>query len=155
MNPLKEGKTAPIFSLKDKDGVVHNLNDVKSRFVVVYFYPKDNTPGCTIEAKQFSSDISKYGELDAAVIGISGGDDKTKSKFCNKYDLKVTLLSDTDSKVGEQYGVYGEKSFMGKKYMGYSRVTFVLDENKKIIKVYEKVKPQIHSKEVLEFLQEH
>jgi len=153
MDSLKEGETAPTFSLKDKDGVVHSLNDVKSNFTVVYFYPKDNTPGCTIEAKRFNDDKSKYDQLDTTVIGISGGDEKTKTKFCTKYDLKLILLSDTDAKVGEGFGVYGEKKFLGKKYMGYGRVTFVLDKNKKIIKVYEKVKPLSHSKEILEFLQ--
>jgi len=98
MESLKEGKNAPAFSLNDKDGVKHGLSDVKSKFTIVYFYPKDNTPGCTIEAKKFGSDKSKYDQLDATVIGISGGDEKTKTKFCSKYDLKVLLLSDTDGK---------------------------------------------------------
>ena len=140
------------FSLKDKNGKTYSLNDFNSNFIILYFYPKDNTPGCTIEAIQFSNHIKEFEELNAQVIGISGGDEKTKTKFCEKHNLKILLLSDPDFSVSKAYGVYGEKSFMGKKYFGISRVTFILDKNKKIIKTYTKVKPPFHSSEVIEFL---
>jgi peroxiredoxin Q/BCP len=140
------------FSLKDKNGINYSLEDLNSNFIILYFYPKDNTPGCTIEAIQFSKYVKEFEKLNARVIGISGGDEKTKTKFCEKHNLKILLLSDPDFSVSKTYGVYGEKSFMGKKYFGISRVTFILDKNKKIIKTYNKVKPPFHSSEVLEFL---
>ena len=152
---LKEGEQAPDFSLRDKDGEIHSLNEVNSDYVIVYFYPKDNTPGCTIEAKDFSRDKKEFDKLNTTVIGISGGDEKSKTKFCEKQNIKVLLLSDSDFSVSNNYGVYGEKSFMGRKYMGISRWTFVLNKNHKIIKIYDKVKPGIHSEEVLEFIKEN
>ena len=148
---LKVGDKAPEFRLKDKDGKVHQLET--NKYTVVYFYPKDDTPGCTIEAKEFTKDLKEFEKLGIEVIGISGGDEKSKTKFCNKYHLKITLLSDTDFSVSTKYGVYGEKSFMGKKYLGISRTTFVLDKNNKIIKIFGNVKPEGHSKEILEFIQ--
>ena len=149
------GEQASDFSLRDKDGEIHSLHEVNSNFVIVYFYPKDNTPGCTIEAKDFSRDIGEFKKLNTTIIGISGGDEKSKTKFCEKQNLKILLLSDSDFSVSNNYGVYGEKSFMGRKYMGISRWTFVLNKNHKIIKIYDKVKPGIHSKEVLEFIKEN
>ena len=140
------------FSLNDKDGRTISLKDFNSDYIVVYFYPKDNTPGCTIESKKFNDALDQFSKLNTIIIGISGGDEKSKTKFCDKHDLKLTLLSDPNFKVSESYGVYGEKSFMGKKYMGISRQTFVLNKNHKIIKIFEKVKPIIHTKEVLEFI---
>lgn len=148
---IKEGDKAIDFSLKDKDGKKHSLKDFKSRFLVLYFYPKDNTPGCTIEAKMFSKDIEKYKKASADIIGISGGDDKSKKKFCERNNLKIPLLSDTDFIIPKKYGVYGEKNFMGKKYMGINRTTFII-RNNKIIKIFEKVNPKNHSDEVLGFL---
>jgi peroxiredoxin Q/BCP len=152
MELLKEGKKAPAFTLQNKDGEKVKLNEIDSDFTVLYFYPKDDTPGCTIQANEFTADVKKFEKINTKVIGISGGDEKTKTKFCKKYDLKVTLLSDTDFAVAEKYGVFGEKQFMGKKYMGISRVTYVLDANKKIIKVYPKAKTTGHSAEVYEFI---
>lgn len=149
---MKIGDNAPEFSLKDKDGKNHSLKNIKSARIVIYFYPRDNTPGCTIEANEFNKDLNKFKKLNTTILGISGGDEKSKTKFCNTHDLKFTLLSDTDYKISDKYGVYGEKSFMGRKFMGISRVTFVLDKNKKIIKIYDKVKPLTHSNEVLEFI---
>lgn len=149
---IKEGKKAPSFKLKDKDEKFISLNDFDSDYYIIYFYPKDNTPGCTIEAQMFSKDKSKFNKLNSTIIGISGGDQKTKTKFCKKNNLKIILLSDTDFKVSTKYGVYGEKKFMGRTYMGINRVTFILDKNKKIIKIFDKVKPLIHSKEVLDFI---
>ena len=154
MTKLKIGIKAPEFSLKDKDGRFHSLKNIKSKFTIVYFYPKDNTPGCTIEAKTFSNSLREFEKLNTKVIGISGGDEKSKNKFCEKHNLKLILLSDPEFKVSQSYNVYGEKSFMGRKYMGIFRQTFILDKDKKIVKIFEKVKPLKHVKEVLEFLKE-
>ena len=149
---LNINDNAPGFSLKDKDGKVHFLKSIDAEYIVLYFYPKDDTPGCTIEAKEFTNDLNKFEKLNVKIIGISGGDETTKKKFCDKYNLKILLLSDPDFSVCKKYGVYGEKSFMRKKFMGIKRTTFVIDKNKKIVKVYEDVKPEDHSKEILEFI---
>lgn len=148
------GKKAPQFALKDKDSTLHNLKAIDSEFVVLFFYPKDNTPGCTIEAQNFSKDIAKFNKLGATLIGISGGDEKSKEKFCSKHKLQMTLLSDPDFSVATKYHSFGPKSFMGRKFNGISRNTFILDKSKKIIRVFEKVQPLTHSKEVLEALGE-
>ncbi|KKP92469.1 MAG: Bacterioferritin comigratory protein [Parcubacteria group bacterium GW2011_GWA1_36_12] len=140
------------FSLKDKEGKKYSLKNFTSDFIVLYFYPKDDTPGCTIEAQEFTQDLDKFEGLNTIIIGISGGNKETKSKFCNKYNLKVLLLSDPDFLISKKYGVYGEKSFLGKKFMGIKRTTFILDKNRDIIKTYENVKPAGHSEEVLEFI---
>lgn len=149
---LSVGKKAIDFKMKDKDGKEWSLKDFKTKFTVLYFYPKDDTPGCTIEAIDFTKGMAELKKAGVSVVGISGGNDKTKEKFCKKHNLGVLLLSDTDFKVSGQYGVYGEKSFMGRKYMGISRVTFVLDKGKKVIKVFEKVQPLGHAGEVLDFV---
>tara|TARA_Y100000310_G_C20689623_1_gene821372 strand:+ start:376 stop:834 length:459 start_codon:yes stop_codon:yes gene_type:complete len=149
---MKLEDKAPNFSLKDKNGKFHSLKDIKSKYIVIYFYPRDSTPGCTVEANEFNKYLNQFKNLNTTIIGISGGDEKSKTKFCDTHNLKFTLLSDTEYKVSNKYGVYGEKSFMGKKFMGISRITFILDKNKKIIKIYDKVKPLIHSNEVLEFI---
>ena len=148
-----EGKKAPAFTLKDKEGISHALSKMDAPYLVVYFYPKDSTPGCTVEAKEFSKDLAKFKKLGAEIVGISGGDEETKAKFCSKHGLKVLLLSDPDFKVCEKYGVYGMKSFMGRKFKGIFRKTFVLNEKRRVIKQFDKVKPAEHSKEVLSFLQ--
>ena len=145
-------KKAIDFSLTDKDGKKHSLTEIKSDYIVLYFYPKDNTPGCTLEANSFNRDLEKFKRLKTTVIGISGGDEKSKTTFCEKNKLSILLLSDTDFSISKKYGVYGEKSFMGHKYLGISRTTFILDKTRKIINVYEKVNPITHSKEILEFL---
>ena len=147
-----EGKKAPMFTLADRNGEKLALKDVESDFTVLFFYPKDNTPGCTIEAKGFSDSLNKFTKKNIQVIGISGGDAKTKDKFCKKHSLKVNLLSDTDFKVAKKYQAFGEKKFMGRTFKGIYRHTFVLDKNKKVIKVFDKVKPAEHSREVLEFI---
>ena len=149
MPKLKISDKAPAFKLKDKDGFIHSLNQVESDFCVVYFYPKDNTPGCTIEAKAFNTALGKLNRMDAKIIGISGGDEKTKNAFCKKHGLKVTLLSDPDFKISKKYGVYGKKNFMGKVFNGILRKTFLLDKNKKILKIYHKVAPESHPAEIL------
>ncbi len=149
---MKLGNKAPEFSLKDKDCKIHSLKDIKSKYTIIYFYPRDNTPGCTIEANEFNKYLKHFKKLNTTIIGISGGDEKSKTKFCDTHNLEFTLLSDTDYKVSDKYGVYGEKSFMGRKFMGISRTTFILNKSKKIIKIYDKVKPLTHSNEVLEFI---
>jgi len=151
---LNEGDKAPELNLKDKDGKAYKFKDFDADYSLIFFYPKDNTPGCTTEALQFTKDLAKFEKLNAKIIGISGGDEKSKTKFCEKHNLKVLLLSDPDFSVAEKYGVYGEQSFMGKKYLGISRASFLLDKNKKIIKVYPKVKPKEHSAEVLKDIKE-
>ena len=149
---LKEGEKAPDFSLKDKDSNLIKLSLIKAEYIVIYFYPKDNTSGCTTEGKEFTQDLEKFKKLNAEVIGISGGDKESKKKFCEKHNLKVRLLSDPDFKISDKYSAYGEKIFLGRKFMGIKRTTFILDKNKKIIKIYEDVKANGHSQEVLEFI---
>ena len=140
------------FNLKNREGKSFSLKDLKGDFKVVYFYPKDDTSGCTVEAQEFTRDLDKYKKLKTAVVGISGGDENTKRKFIDKYNLKVLLLSDSDFSVCKKYGVYGEKSFMGRKFLGIKRTTFALDKDNKIIKIYENVKPEGHSQDVLKFI---
>lgn len=147
-----EGKNAPDFKLTDKDNKTYSISDFTEDNIVIFFYPKDNTPGCTIESIDFSKNLSAFKKLNTAVVGISGGDNKSKAKFCEKQKLETVMLSDTNFEVASKYNVYGEKSFMGKKYMGISRVTFVLDKNRKIVKIFDKVKPAQHISEVIEFI---
>ena len=149
---LKINDNAPDFYLGDKDGKRYSLKNINAEYIVLYFYPKDDTPGCTIEAKNFTSDLKKFEKLNAKIVGVSGGDENTKKKFCNRHNLKILLLSDPDFSTCKKYGAYGEKNFMWRKFLGIKRMTFVMDKNKKIIKIYEKVSPKMHSEEVLNFL---
>jgi len=118
---------APDFSLKDKDGKLARLSDLEG-VVVLYFYPKDDTPGCTIQAKEYSAHLNEFKRGGITVLGISGGDEKSKQKFCDKYGLKVRLLSDSDFSVCKKYGVYGEKKFMGKLFKGIRRTSFIIKD---------------------------
>ena len=145
-------RKAPSFALQDKEGMVHSLGSIKSSYIVIYFYPKDNTPGCTLQAKAFTEHLNDLISLGATVLGISGGDEKSKQKFCEQHALEVTLLSDTDFAVAKKYGVYGKKTMMGKEFMGIERVTFILDEKRDIVKVLKDVKPEKHAEEALQFL---
>ena len=149
---MEIGKNAPVFNLKDKEGKNVDLKDIKEDYVVVYFYPKDNTPGCTTEAIEFSADAQEFAKLKTKVIGISGGDEKSKQKFCSENSLTVTLLSDPDFKVATAYETYGPKKFMGRVFKGIQRKTFILDQQRKLIKIFDNVKAAGHSKEVLEFI---
>lgn len=149
---MKEGMKVPDFELKDKDGKKIKLEDIKSNYIIVYFYPKDNTPGCTIEANEFSSFVEKFKKINTAIIGISGGDEKSKKIFCEKYKLKITLLSDSNFIISKKYGAYGEKSFMGRKFEGIFRNTYILDKDKNIIKIYNNVKAKDHAQEVFDFV---
>lgn len=154
MPGLKVGQSAPQFSLKDKDGKAHSLETPKAEYTVLYFYPKDDTPGCTLEAKEFSQYIAKFASRNARVVGVSGGDEKSKAKFCAKYSLKVPLVSDTDFKVAKAYGAYGMKKFMGRSFQGIFRKTFLVDKAGKIARIFDTVKPEGHAEEVLAAIDE-
>jgi peroxiredoxin Q/BCP len=152
MSEIKIGAKAPKFKLLDKDGNPHGIGDGAAKeHTVLFFYPKDDTPGCTIESKEFSKALGEFAARGIRVIGISGGDSKTKAKFCAKHGLEVPLVSDTDFAVSQAYGVYGEKKFMGRSYMGISRATFIVDSKGEIVQVFDKVKPEGHAAEVLEW----
>jgi len=147
---LKEGSTAPAFKTKDANGQTVSLKDLRGQRVVLYFYPKDDTPGCTKEACSFRDAFSQYKKKGIAVLGVSPDNEASHQKFVTKYKLPFTLLADTDKSIAEAYGVWGEKKFMGRTYMGVHRTTFLIDEKGKIKKIFEKVKPEDHANEVLE-----
>jgi peroxiredoxin Q/BCP len=147
---LKEGDKAPDFSAKDQDGNEVNLADLKGQRVVLYFYPKDDTPGCTKEACSFRDSDDVYKKKNIRVLGLSTDSEKSHQKFISKFNLPFTLLADTDKKIVEDYGVWGEKSMYGRKYMGTNRKTFLIDEQGKIKKVFDKVNVSEHAGEVLE-----
>ena len=149
---LKKGSKAPDFELKDQEGKTHKLSDYRGKKVVLYFYPKDNTPGCTIEACNFRDDESSYKRKGAVIIGVSTDDIASHKKFSLSKNLPFTLLADTEKNVVNKYGVWKEKSFMGRKYMGTSRETFIIDEKGKIIKHFDDVSVKDHSKEILKLL---
>lgn len=149
---LAPGSIAPSFSLPDRTGTLQALNEIRGRYTVLFFYPKDDTPGCTIEANEFNAKLGDFKKRNITVAGISGGDQKTKEHFCSKFGLTLPMLSDTDFSVAGAYGVYGEKQMMGKTFNGIHRVTFVLDNDCKILKVFEKVSPQGHAQEVLDYI---
>lgn len=155
MAQLKEGKKAPNFKLKNQKGEQLQLNKLDSDYVVLYFYPRDSTPGCTIEAKEFTKELPLFSKLNAKILGVSGNDEISKQKFCAKYKLKITLLADPDFAVAKSYGAYGEKKFMGLKFKGIKRQTFVLDAKRKILKIYRDVKAKGHAQEVLDFIKSH
>ncbi len=149
---IEEGKKAPDFKLKNQDGETIALKDYRGKKVVLYFYPKDNTSGCTKEACNFRDEFPKFKNVDAVILGVSPDSVASHKKFAEKYDLPFNLLSDEEKKVLEEYGVWQEKSMYGKKYMGVVRTTVVIDENGKVRKVFPKVKVDGHNKEVLEAL---
>lgn len=148
-NELKIGDKAPDFSFVDSKNMETKLSSYRGRNVVVYFYPKDFTPGCTIEAEEFSKDYEKFREKNITVIGISPDDDKSHEKFKIKMNIPYELASDRGNEISKRYGVYGMKTFMGKKYMGINRTTFLIDEKGFIKKIFNKVKPKGHSQDVL------
>lgn len=147
---LKEGDKAPDFNSKDQDGNPVKLSDFKGKKVVLYFYPKDDTPGCTKEACSFRDADDIYQKKGIKVLGVSTDDEKSHQKFISKFQLPFDLLADTDKSIVESYGVWGEKSMYGKKYMGTNRKTFLIDENGKIAKIFDKVNVEEHADEVLE-----
>jgi len=146
---VKEGNKAPDFTAKDQNGNKVKLSDLKGQKVVLYFYPKDDTPGCTKEACSFRDANDVYAEKGIKVLGVSVDDEKSHQKFISKYELPFDLLADTDKKIVEKYGVWGEKSMYGKKYMGTLRKTFLIDEDGKIVKIFDKVNVSEHADEVL------
>ena len=149
---LKEGMKAPDFILNDKDGSEVKLSDFYGKKVVLYFYPKDSTPGCTKQACAFASAYEDFKSKDVAVIGISKDSVASHIKFAEKYNLPFILLSDPERKAIEAYGVWQEKKMCGKVGMGVVRTTFIIDENGNIEKVMDKVKPDTNAKEILEYL---
>ena len=146
----KEGSVAPNFAAKDENGETVRLKDLRGQRVVLYFYPKDDTPGCTKEACSFRDAFADFKKRDIKVLGVSKDSEASHKKFAAKYKLPFTLLADPDHSIADAYGVYGEKKFMGRTYLGVKRVTFLIDEKGKVKKVFEKVKPEEHAKEVLE-----
>ena len=149
---IEVGKKAPDFTLKDQDGVKHKLSDYKGKPVVLYFYPKDDTSGCTKEACSFRDNFATFKSKGIVVLGVSIDDEKSHTKFINKYELPFTLLADTEKKVVEKYGVWQEKNMYGKKYWGTVRKTFLIDADGKVSHIFNKVKTDIHAEEVLEKL---
>jgi len=146
---LKEGDKAPDFAVNDGEGKTVRLKDLKGKKFVLYFYPKDDTPGCTKEACSFRDSFSKFKRRGIEVFGVSLDSEKSHQKFTEKYSLPFRLLADTDRKLSESFGTYGQKKFMGREYMGNHRMTFLIDEKGKIKKIFEKVKPEDHAEEVL------
>lgn len=151
---VKEGNKAPAITLNDQDGTKVSLNDFKGKNIVLYFYPKDNTSGCTKEACNFRDDFPRFGKLNAVILGVSPDSVESHKKFAGKYDLPFKLLSDEKKEVIEKYGVWKEKSMYGRKYMGVERSTFIIDKNGKVKKIFRKVKVADHNNEVTEALKE-
>jgi peroxiredoxin Q/BCP len=151
---IKEGDKAPDFSVRDASGNTVSLKDLRGKKVVLYFYPKDDTPGCTKEACAFRDSFAKFRKRGIEILGVSLDNEKSHQKFAQKYDLPFRLLADTDRAVSESYGTYGKKKFMGRKYMGNHRMTFLIDEKGKIKKVFSKVRPEAHAEEVLDAFEE-
>lgn len=149
---MKVGQKAPNFSVKDDSGKDVKLSDFKGKKVVLYFYPKDDTPGCTKEACNFRDGIDEIKKQGAVVLGVSADSVQSHQKFKTKFDLNFQLLSDADKKIVEDYGVWKEKSMYGRKYMGIERTTFVIDKDGKISHIFPKVKVAQHYDEVLEAL---
>ncbi len=148
------GEKAPEFTLLDQDGKEHSLKDYGGKWVLLYFYPKDDTPGCTIEACTIRDQFENFNSIDAVVFGVSTDSVKSHKKFATGYNLPFTLLADENKEVVGKYGVFGEKKFMGRTYMGTNRTSFLIDPDGKIAKVYEKVKPLKHAAEVIADLKE-
>lgn len=146
---LQSNIPAPDFTIEDQDGNPVTLSQFKGKKVVLYFYPKDDTPGCTAEACNIRDNYSQFQKNGIVVLGVSVDKPKSHTKFIEKYTLPFTLLADVDHQVSEAYGVWGLKKFMGKEYMGVHRVTFLIDEDQMIYKVYENVKPAQHGEEIL------
>ena len=150
MDLIDPGKKAPAFSLKDQNGNTHRLSDYAGKPVVLFFYPRDNTPGCTKEACDFQQNLPDFKTNKAEVFGVSILDEASKGRFAKKYDLSFPLLADADHAVAEKYGVWQRKSFLGKKYMGNVRTTYLIDREGKVARRWDKVKVNGHADEVLD-----
>jgi peroxiredoxin Q/BCP len=149
---IDEGKPAPDFELTGDGGETVKLSDLRGRPVVLYFYPKDDTPGCTTEACEFRDAYDVFRKRGAEILGVSPDDEASHVKFKSKYQLPFTLLADPEHEVAEKYGVWGERSFAGKKYMGINRSTFVIDADGNVARAMVGIKPAGHAEEVLEAL---
>ena len=150
MKKLHEGDTAPDFTLLDQDGTAHSLNDEKGKWVLLYFYPKDNTPGCTKQACALRDEFPAFEKLNCTVFGISVDSVISHKKFAEKFSLPFTLLSDTEKNIVEAYGVWQKKKLAGREYLGIVRTSFLINPNGKIAKIYERVNPETHAIEVLQ-----
>ena len=149
---LKEKTKAPNFKLQSTSKNDYSLKDSINKYIVIYFYPKDDTPGCTIETNNFNKLLSEFKKLECEVYGISKDNLKSHDKFREKYKIKFDLLADEKLTVLKKYKVWGKKKFMGREYLGINRTTFLIDKKGKIIKIWENVKVKDHAKEVLETL---
>jgi peroxiredoxin Q/BCP len=149
---LSEGATAPDFTLPDEDAREHKLSDYRGSPVVLFFYPRDDTPGCIKEVCNFRDDYSAYQEAGVVLLGVSDDDTKSHTRFKSKYSLPFTLLADVGHKISELYGVWGGKKLFGWEYDGIIRTTYLIDAEGSIAKVFERVDPVVHSAEVLEAL---
>ena len=149
---LKINSQAPNFKLLSTSKETYSLNNSLGKYVVIYFYPKDDTPGCTIETNDFNKLLSKFEKLECEIYGISKDNIKSHDKFRDKYKIKFNLLADEEIKILKKYKVWGKKKFMGREFMGINRTTFLIDKKGKIIKIWENVKVKDHAKEVLETL---
>jgi thioredoxin-dependent peroxiredoxin len=146
---VDEGQPAPDFALKTDGGDTVSLASLRGKQVVLYFYPKDDTPGCTTQACGIRDQWAEFEQEGAVVLGVSPDDEKSHEKFKKKYDLPFTLLADTGHAVADSYGVWGEKKYLGKSYMGVTRATFVIDADGNVKKVFPQVKPATHADDVL------
>ena len=147
---IEEGSSVPKFVINDAEGNKVKSTDFKGKKHVIYFYPKDFTPGCSIQADEFSINYKKFQDNGIKIIGISPDDENSHKTFCTKMGIKYILLSDTEKEVSKAFGVWGMKKFMGREYMGVTRSSFLVNEKGKIFKIYPKVKPAGHAKQVLE-----
>ena len=152
---LTVGDKAPAFSLPDQDGTIHTLAECAGKWTLLYFYPKDATPGCTVEAQALRDSFSDFSTLNAVVFGISADSVESHKKFADKQNLPFTLLSDTEKSMVQAYGVWGKKKMMGREYDGIFRTSFLVAPDGTIAKIYEGVKPSEHAVEVLNDVKAH
>jgi peroxiredoxin Q/BCP len=147
--PVREGDVAPLFSAKAGDGAMVELADLRGKNVVLYFYPRDNTPGCTMEACQFRDQYEDYQKRGVVLLGVSADSAASHEKFARRFRLPFVLLADEDKAIAKSYGAWGEKNFLGRKYMGMRRITFLIGPDGLIRKIWRNVKPRPHAAEVL------
>ena len=150
---IKENTKAPLFNLPSTNNNKYSLKDSLGNYVIIYFYPKDDTPGCTLETNDFNRLLPKFKKLNCEILGVSKDNLKSHDKFKHKYKIKFDLLADEELKVLKKYKVWGKKKFMGREFMGIIRSTYLIDKKGKIIKIWSNVKVKDHAKEVLETLQ--